>query len=233
MSVSSETLEVFRKVRTSDVSDALDSMGHQERHVMDSWMRPLSFGIRFAGIAHTAEYDVIDEPLEPMSYEEFDRRQYEPGDDGLWHEAGAWGAPDEVLVVDAKGSAAGILGSANTLGGRRKGVVGYVIDGACRDSYECIIQKTPAFCTVRSPQHPMGRIAPVSDGRPITCAGVRVEPGDVVIADDDGVVVVPRELADEVARRAALIQAKDRPGRRADYEALALPLDETVELDEA
>jgi len=62
-----------------------------------------------------------------------------------------------------------------------------------------------------------------SNGRPITCAGVRVEPGDVVIADDDGVVVVPRELADEVARRAALIQAKDRPGRRADYAVAALP----------
>jgi regulator of RNase E activity RraA len=50
----------------------------------------------------------------------------------------------------------------------------------------------------------------------------------VVIADDDGVVVVPQEAADEAARRAQLIQAKDRPGRRAGYQALGLPLDDTV-----
>ncbi len=86
-----------------------------------------------------------------------------------------------------------------------KGVVGYVIDGACRDSYECIIQKTPAFCTVRSMAHPMGRIGPVSDNQPIVCAGVRVEPGDVIVADDDGVMVVPQALADAVARRAKMI----------------------------
>lgn len=228
MLVSKETLAIFRSVRTSDVSDALDSVGHQERYQMDPQMRPLYPGIRFAGIAHTAEYDVVDKPLEEMSYEEFDERQYKDGPDGLWHEAGSWGAPDEVLVIDAKRTAAGILGSNNTLQGRIKGVVGYVIDGSCRDSHECIIQNTPVFCTVRSPAHPMGRIAPVSDGKPITCAGAPVEPGDVIVADDDGVIVVPQALADEVARRAKLIQDKDRPGRHAGYEKLGLPLDETV-----
>jgi regulator of RNase E activity RraA len=74
----------------------------------------------------------------------------------------------------------------------------------------------------------MGRIGAVSDNQPIVCAGVVVRPGDVVIADDDGVVVVPQEIADDAARRAQLIQAKDRPGRKAGYEALGLPLDETV-----
>jgi len=103
-----------------------------------------------------------------------------------------------------------------------------VIDGTCRDSYECIIQKTPAFCTVRSPAHPMGRIRPVSDNEPIVCAGVVVKPGDVIIADDDGVVVIPQEIAEEVAQRARLIQDKDRPGRRSAYQRLGLPLDETV-----
>jgi regulator of RNase E activity RraA len=229
MPVSKETLRILRTVRTSDLSDALDSLGLQQRYEMDPAMRPLYPGIRFAGIAHTAEYDFIDRPLEAMSYEEFDERQYKPGSEGLWHEAGPWGAPDEVLVIDAKRSRAGILGSANTLGGRIKGVVGYVIDGTCRDSCECVIQKTPAFCTVRSPAHPMGRIGPVSDSQPIVCAGVRVEPGDVIVADDDGVMVVPQGVADEVARRADLIQDKDRPGRRKSYEALGLPLDDTVQ----
>jgi regulator of RNase E activity RraA len=163
-----------------------------------------------------------------MSYEEFDKRQY-GGPEPLWNEAGEWGGPDQVLVIDAKRTAAGILGSANTLQGRVKGVVGYVIDGTIRDSYECIIQKTPGFCTVRSPAHPMGRIGPVSNNEPITCAGVEVKPGDVIVADDDGVMVVPQGLADEVTRRAKLVQDKDRPGRRGNYEKLGLPLDETVQ----
>jgi regulator of RNase E activity RraA len=228
MTVSAATLAIFRSVRTSDVTDALDSLGQQVIHEMDPAMRPLFPGIHFAGLAHTQEYGPIDAPLTEMPYEEFDRRQYAKDGTGFWQSAGPWGAPDEVLVIDAKRTRAGIIGSNNVLAGMVKGTVGYVIDGTCRDSGECILQKVPAFSTVRSPAHPMGRIAAISNNQPIVCGGVRVNSGDVVIADDDGVVVVPQALADEVARRAKLIQDKDRPGRRSHYEALGMPLDDTV-----
>lgn len=228
MTIDVETLAVARSVRTSDICDALDSMGLQQRHQMDPRMRPMFPGIRFAGVAHPMEYDVLARPLEPMSYEEFSRRQYAPGPDGLWREAGPWGAPDEVLVIDANGAAAGILGSANTLDGRAKGTVGFVIEGSCRDSYECTIQGTPVFCTVRSPAHPMGRIRPISDGEPIVCAGAPVRSGDLIVADDDGVIAVPHEIADEAVDRARRIQEVDRPGRREGYAKLGLPFDETV-----
>jgi regulator of RNase E activity RraA len=56
-----------------------------------------------------------------------------------------------------------------------------------------------------------------------------VAPGDAIVADDDGVMVVPQDIAEEVARRAQLIQDKDRPGRRHCYEVLGLPLDDTVQ----
>jgi regulator of RNase E activity RraA len=228
MMIDAQTLAAARTIRTSDVSDALDSMGLQERYVMDPRMRPLFPGIRFAGIAHTMAYDLTDRPLEPMTYDEFAERQYAPGPEGLWREAGPWGAPDEVLVIDAKGTIAGILGSSNTLQGRAKGTVGFVIDGVCRDSYEATIQNTPMFCTVRSPAHPMGRILAVSDGEPIVCAGVEVRQGDLVLADDDGVVVVPQDIAAEVVDRAVKIQVVDRPSRRDGYTKLGLPFDETV-----
>ena len=228
MTIDPETLAAARTIRTSDLSDALDSMGLQERYVMDPRMRPLFPGIRFAGIAHTMSYDLIDRPLEPMSYDEFAERQYAPGPEGLWREAGPYGAPDEVLVIDAKGTIAGILGSNNTLQARVKGPVGFVIDGVCRDSYEAALQATPMFCTVRSPAHPMGRIVAVSDGEPIVCAGVVVSQGDLVVGDDDGIVVVPQDVAAEVVDRAVRIQEADRPGRRAAYEKLGLPLDDTV-----
>jgi 4-hydroxy-4-methyl-2-oxoglutarate aldolase len=228
MTIDADTLAAARTVRTSDLSDALDSMGLQERYVMDPRMRPLFPGIRFAGIARTMAYEPIDRPLEPMTYEGFADRQYAPGPEGLWREAGPYGAPDEVLVIDAKGTIAGILGSNNTLQARVKGTVGFVIDGVCRDSYEATIQDTPLFCTVRSPAHPMGRLRVVSDDEPIECAGVEVRPGDLVVADDDGVVVVPQDLAAEVVDRAVRIQDADRPGRRDGYERLGLPFDETV-----
>jgi regulator of RNase E activity RraA len=228
LTITPETLLGARSVRTSDISDALDSLGLQERYQMDPAMRPMFPGIRFAGLAHPMSYDRTDRALEEMTYEEFAERQYAPGPDGLWHEAGPWGAPDEVLVIDAKGTAAGILGSANTLDGRARGTVGFVIDGACRDSYECTLQGTPVFCTVRSPAHPMGRIRPISDGEPIVCAGAPVRPGDLIAGDDDGVVVVPHELAAEVVDRARTIQDVDRPDRRRGYEALGLPFDETL-----
>lgn len=228
MTIDPGTLAAARTVRTSDISDALDSMGLQERYLMHPRMRPMFPGIRFAGIAHTAEYDLSDRPLEPMSYAGFAERQYAPGPEGLWREAGPWGAPDEVLVIDAKGTAAGILGSSNTLQGRAKGTVGFVIDGTCRDSYEATLQGTPMFCTVRSPAHPMGRIRAVSDREPIVCAGVVVRTGDLVVADDDGVVVVPQGIAAEVVDRAVKIQEVDRPSRRDGYTKLGLPFDETV-----
>jgi regulator of RNase E activity RraA len=228
MTIHAETLAVARTVRTSDLSDALDSMGLQERHQMGPGVRPLFPGIRFAGLAHPMAYEPIGRQVPEMTYEEFAVRQYAAGPEGLWREAGPWGAPDEVLVIDAKGTAAGILGSANTLKGRAKGTVGFVIDGTCRDSYECAIQGTPVFCTVRSPAHPMGRLRPVSDGEPIVCAGAAVGPGDLVVADDDGVIVVPDGIAAEVVDRARRIQEVDRADRREGYTKLGLPLDETV-----
>ena len=68
MTIEPDILRVARSVRTSDLSDALDSMGLQERYVMRPEMRPLFPGIRFAGLARTAEYEIADRPLEAMSY---------------------------------------------------------------------------------------------------------------------------------------------------------------------
>jgi regulator of RNase E activity RraA len=74
----------------------------------------------------------------------------------------------------------------------------------------------------------MGRIRPVTDNEPIVCAGVVVCPGDLVVADDDGVIVVPEDIAAEVIDRAVKIQEADRPSRRNGYAKLGLPFDETV-----
>jgi len=237
MPVSKKTLAIFRKVRTSDVADALDSLGLQERYEMDPALRPLYPGIFFAGIASTAAYRIAKNPIPALSYDDFDDRQYKKTADGKAHPDALWkggnpmGAPDEVVVIDCKRTRCGLLGSNNTLNATIKGTVGFVIDGACRDSGECILQRSPVFCAVRSPTHMAGRIELASCNERINCGSVSVDPGDVIIADDDGVMVVPQHLAAEVADRAQRIQHKDRIQRRAFYEQLGMPLDDTVQLD--
>jgi regulator of RNase E activity RraA len=238
MAISKATLEILRKVRTSDVTDALDSLGYMNTYEMDPRLRPLFPGIFFAGIAATAEYRVVNLPIQRMSYEEFDDRQYKKGPDGkatpdaLWTGGNAMGAPDEVQVIDTKQSRCGLLGSNNVLDARIKGSVGFIIDGACRDSGECIGQQSPVFCSVRSMRHMAGRLELAAVNKPITCGGVCVRPGDGIIADDDGIVVIPQEEAEEVARRAWRVQDKDRRMRRAFYEKLGMPYDKTVELED-
>ena len=113
-----------------------------------------------------------------------------------------------------------------------KGTVGFIIDGACRDSTECIGQQSPVFCTVRSMRHMAGRLELASVNKPITCGGVYVRPGDGIVADDDGIIVIPQEEGEEVAKRAWMVQDKDRRMRRAFYEKLGMPMDKTVELEE-
>lgn len=238
MSISQDTLAILRKVRTSDVTDALDSLGFTNTYEMDPRLRPLFPGIFFAGIASTAEFLTIHDPMPRMSYEEFDDRQYKRNPDGTTHKDALWpaghsmGKPDEVHVIDTKLSRCGLLGSNNVLDAKLKGSVGFIIDGACRDSGECIQQESPVFCAIRSMRHMAGRLKLISVDKPVNCGDVLVNPGDGIIADDDGIVVIPQAEADEVAKRAWLVQEKDRGMRRAFYEKLGMEMDESVKLEE-
>jgi len=238
LAISKATLEILRTVRTSDVTDALDSLGYMNTYEMDPRIRPLFPGIFFAGIASTAEYRIINTPIPRLSYEEFDERQYKKGPDGkgapdaLWKGGHPRGAPDEVQVIDTKLSRCGLLGSNNVLDSKTKGTVGFVIDGACRDSGECIGQGSPVFCAIRSMRHMAGRLELASVNEPINCGGVLVKAGDGIIADDDGVVVIPQAEAEEIAKRAWRVQDKDRRQRRAFYEQLGMSYDATVTLAE-
>ena len=223
-----ELVELFNKLRTTDVSDALDSMGIMDRQTMAAEMRPLWQGCKFAGIARTIQLYPSTRVLTPVSYEEYDAR-YGSWTDGSY----AWSSevgktPDQVWVIDEDGISAGLLGSMNTLDGVVKGVRGYVIGGVCRDTDEVVMQKGPVCCTLRRPSHVYGRTCNAETDVPIVCAGVRVEPGDVILADGDGVVVVPQDIAAEVARRAKLILDKDKVARARLYEQMGWEPDETV-----
>jgi regulator of RNase E activity RraA len=224
--VTPEVLERLRRVRPADASDALDSLGYVDTFAMDVAMRPLAGGQRMVGLAQTFRLVAADRAPARMSYEDYAARLRELADG--WNRFEELFGPDGVSVIDAGRSRAGVLGSANTLIGLSRGMRGYVIDGACRDSHETILERIPVWCTVRSFSRVEWRLKEGRLNEEVVCAGVRVRPGDVVMGDDDGVLVVPAELAAEVATRALDILERDKRLRRRLYERLGLPPDETV-----
>jgi regulator of RNase E activity RraA len=108
--------------------------------------------------------------------------------------------PGQVLVMDARGEvSSGSLGAilANRL--KMRGAAGVVTDGAVRDFVEIGDSGLPAFCRAPHPGANKVIYHPTDFQLPIGCGGVAVFPGDVMVGDDDGVVVVPRHLAAEIA----------------------------------
>ncbi|MFZ2828403.1 RraA family protein [Hydrogenophaga sp.] len=116
-----------------------------------------------------------------------------PGDNLMIHAAMALAKPGDVLVIDGKGDqTSALMGTIMMTACRQLGLAGVVVDGAVRDSLEIDEMDYPVFSVGTNPNGPTknngGRI-----GHPISIGGVTVHPGDFVIGDGDGVVVVERE----------------------------------------
>lgn len=165
------------------------------RGKMDSAIRPVTCGITLAGTAFTVEA--------------------RPADNLMIHLAVALAGPGDVLVVDAGGyTGAGAWGEILTVAAQVRGIAGVVIDGAVRDVRRIRELRFPVFSRGIS-VGAATKVAPGRIGEPIHCGGALVRPGDIVLGDDDGVVVVPREEAQAVlqasrdrdARERALIRA--------------------------
>lgn len=119
-----------------------------------------------------------------------------PGDNLMIHAAMALAKPGDVLVIDGKGDqTAALMGTIMMTACRQLGIAGVVIDGAVRDSLEIEEMGFPVFCVGTNPNGPTKNV-PGRIGQPITCGGVPVRSGDLVVADADGVVVIERERAE-------------------------------------
>jgi 4-hydroxy-4-methyl-2-oxoglutarate aldolase len=116
-----------------------------------------------------------------------------PGDNLMIHAAMALAKPGDVLVIDGKGDqTSALMGTIMMTACRQLGLAGVVMDGAVRDSLEIDEMDYPVFSVGTNPNGPTknngGRI-----GHPVSVGGVTVHPGDFVIGDGDGVVVIERE----------------------------------------
>jgi len=174
--------EILEMVSSANLSDALHRGG-----VLQG-IRPIFPGIRMVGQAVTV-------------------RTY-PGDWAKPVQAIDVAQPGEVVVIDAGGTGPAIWGELATHSAVQRGLAGVVIDGALRDSPEIIDMKFPSFSRLVMPNagepKGFGEI-----GVPVTVGNMRVEPGDWLLGDDDGVVVLPKAIAVEYANRSMDVLEKE------------------------
>ena len=222
-----ELLELFKDLRVADVRDGMDWNMMHHFGTVDPAIRPL-FRTRTHGIAKTARYIPFQGPIpwsDPEEYSQWSRYYYGNVCTYPWGKTVEEG---DFWAIDLGGLSVGLMGSSNSLKHFSKGARGFVINGGVRDTDELILQKVPVWSSSCSQCMVQGRIQFESMGNPVNIGGVAVFPGDVIVADGDGVIVVPRKIAKDVAKYGLKELVKDKADRGKLYEKLGWEKDETV-----
>jgi regulator of RNase E activity RraA len=215
-----------------DMAGLLD-VGLMDPAIEALWKDIENFSHRFCGIAVTVRYVPTNRRVSNnMTPDEF--RKWE----GNWYGQispepfTAHLKKGSVIVIDNQGDGdTGSTGSSNILGWKQKGMVGLVSAGGVRDTDEIIKQGNPVYMDLSKRGRGIrpGRNEIESVQKPVVVGGVLINPGDVIVADGDGVIVVPREYAEPVARMAHEILVKDKAARRNMFKQLGIKSDFTVE----
>ncbi len=180
--------ERFLRIYTAALADILDAHGLHEQTLPPS-IRPLRPGTRLAGPAFT----VSGRPARPKSYDSALRKVLAMLGD---IPAGC------VAVYACAQDRAAHLGELSVTSLNARGVAGCVLDGGCRDVRFVLEEDFPVFCGHITPEDSTWRWELDATQVPITVGTVRIEPGDWVVGDDDGVVVVPHALAESIVAEA-------------------------------
>ena len=186
MSVSDDVVAKFTQLATPTLANALDDVGFEGVLAGLAQMVP---GTRCVGRAVTVR-------------EITGRRGDFTSDDFNVGKVIDAAQPGDVLVIDNGGHRVSTFGGLATLAAKLRGVAGVVADGGVRDLEEMIEHAFPVFARHMTPLTGRSRLAITSINEPVSCGGVRVRPGDVIVADGSGVVCIPAEHAAEVARLA-------------------------------
>ncbi|ETI69217.1 RraA family protein [Neobacillus vireti] len=180
-----QLVELFRSIPATCISDALDGLNNLHPSI-----KPLQEEYVLSGRAFTVKMPV--------------------GDNLVVLKAIRTAKPGDILVIDAKGdeyrAIAGdfVVGMAKTLG-----LGGIVVDGVIRDLKGIKALGFPVFCkgtTVAA----SGKAGVGELNVPISCGGVSVNPGDIIVGDEDGVVVIPKEREDEILKKSQEKLLKDK-----------------------
>jgi 4-hydroxy-4-methyl-2-oxoglutarate aldolase len=188
--------EVVKKAAQFAASIIADVAGR--RGTMDGRIAPVSPSMRMAGPAFTIEV--------------------RPGDNLMIHTAMTMAKPGDVLVIDGKADrTCALMGSIMINACRKLGFAGVVLDAAVRDTEELRELGFPVYAVGANPNGPT-KFVPGRINWPVSCGGVSVQPGDLVVGDADGVVVVERDKAATLLDAAAKKVAEERT-RIADIQA--------------
>jgi regulator of RNase E activity RraA len=138
-----------------------------------------------------------------------------PGDNLMVHKSLDVARPGDVIVIDAGGSPMNaVLGDLISTKARHRGVAGFIVDGLIRDLPAILaLGDFPVFARGVTPIGPLHR-GPGEINHPICCGGIVVNPGDIVMGDLNGIVVVPREIAEDI-----LASLRAKAAGEADYTA--------------
>jgi 4-hydroxy-4-methyl-2-oxoglutarate aldolase len=229
-----ELIKELRKYRCADLSDAMDALGLVNVGSMNPNMRPLRSGIEFKGFAHTVKLLPKQTPVKACKSVAEYKQELTKECERIYtfvNDVTTETAKDMVVVIDMGGTVGGVWGSEIAMNMMIRGIEGAVIDGGCRDSYETNLENANVFCTQRTFNHAYGRVSDCVRNVSIECAGVTVKPGDIICADDDGVLVIPFEVAEEVIKFAQLQLEEDIATRSAHYEKLGFEPDATLTRD--
>jgi 2-keto-4-pentenoate hydratase/2-oxohepta-3-ene-1,7-dioic acid hydratase in catechol pathway/regulator of RNase E activity RraA len=186
--VPEETLGMLRRVSTATLTTQLQRRGI--RNAFLQGLRPTRPDLRMVGFAHTLRYVPVREDVVEADTRELNAQK----------QAIESISPGEVLVIEARREeGSGTIGDILALRALRRGAAGIVTDGGLRDSPAVSALEIPTY--YRAPHASVLGILhfPLEENVPVACGGVLVMPGDVLVGDAEGVVVVPAQLAEEVA----------------------------------
>ncbi len=187
-------VKAFRKVATASVADAVDKLAGK-RGYMDHAIKPRINEKRIAGPAVT----VLEGPTSEIVPPQHALDLIDSADAG------------SVMVIGIDGEAnVAIWGGLMTAGAYARRFEGAVLDGGVRDILE--IRRDydfPVFSRSASPGTTLGRFKTLGANIPVVCGGIEVHPGDIIVGDVDGVVVVPKALAAEVLKMAQEIDKRE------------------------
>jgi regulator of RNase E activity RraA len=232
-----EILKLYQGLRVADVTDGMDKAGLKNIGLMSPeikslWKDTEHFTHRIIGIAVTARYVPTNKAQAPAAA--MDTNAFNAWV-GQWYNNlssepfTALIRKGTVLVIEEAGDGdTGSIGSNNIMAWKTLGCTGVVTSNTARDTDEIITEKVPLYLKKVGRGIRPGRNEIESVNRPVVCGGALVMPGDVVVADGDGVVVVPRAKAKEVAVYAKEIIEIDKAARRDLYKKLGLPTDDSV-----
>ena len=119
--------------------------------------------------------------------------------------------PGEIGVIVMEGTLEiAAMGNLMATAAKVRGMAGMVLDGAIRDIWDVRRMGLTVYARSSSPRTAVGHYATVANNIPVECAGIIVRPGDIIVADDDGVVVVPQKQAEAVLKKAQEIDEREK-----------------------